>query len=134
MILFGGSFIQVLGLFRLKWFKNRKQKWRKHSSSSPIFQLLAANPNYEIRIIRIIGYEISDSPIISSPFPNHRMQQYCGLSLLMCASPIDIDNVDPFVHILRIPWNSWASVKYDEKLYHCSFFHEVDENVTEYYT
>jgi hypothetical protein len=57
----------------------------------PFFNFLQLILIYEIRII---GYEISDSSIISSPFPNHRMQQYCGLSLLMCASPIDIDNVD----------------------------------------
>jgi len=48
----------------------------------------------ELVYYRNIGYEISDSSIIYSPFPNHRMQQYCGLSLLMCASPIDIHNVD----------------------------------------
>jgi hypothetical protein len=62
--------------------------------------------------------------IISSPFPNHVMQRYCGLSLLLCAGTIDIDNVDfLFVYLLCIPWNSSTSdcVKYDEKSYYHSF-------------
>ena len=48
----------------------------------------------EMVYYRNIGYEISNSSIIYSPFPNHRMQEYCGLSPLVCASPIDIHNVD----------------------------------------
>jgi hypothetical protein len=63
------------------------------------------------------------------------MQQYCGLSLLMCASPIDIDNVDSLLFTYYVFRGIPEQVSSTMRNYTITVFSiEVDENVTEYST
>jgi len=52
----------------------------------------------------------SKSWIIYSPFPNHMIRQYCGLSLLVCWPCRYWQCWLSVAYLLCIPWNSWTRV------------------------